>query len=335
MPRLWQGEIVKIEIVNKDEKLLPYKELFRSIDGASENDIKVLALLCCFASERVVDTDECKCRIEEVLGLENGEFDSAVAFWRGAKVLKISKNTRKSETAKSEEKPQTKLENKLPDYTQSEMADKISQISELKGVIDECQQIIGKIFSPSDVAVIVGMADRLALSGEFITMFVAYCVGMEKKSLRYVEKAACALYDEGIDTVDKLAKYIENKEKCHEESAKIRRMMGCADRDLTPKESNLLKKWLEEYLYGFEIIKKAYEISADRGIKGSFFPYMGAILDSWYNKGYKTEKDVDDMLAQYKKSKDSSVGGFDTDDFFSKAVEKTKRKRTTKNTEEE
>ena len=165
-------------------------------------------------------------------------------------------------------------------------------------------------------------------------MFVAYCAGMEKKSLRYVEKSVCALYDEGIDTADKLAAYIAKKEKSHDESVKIRRMTGCADRDLTTKETNLLKKWLEEYDYNFDIIKKAYEISADRGIKGSYFPYMGAILDSWYSKGYKTETDIDDMLNQYKKSKDISVGGFDEDDFFAKAVEKTKRKRNTKNSEE-
>ncbi len=323
---------MKIEIVNKDGKLLPYKELIRSIDGASENDAKVLALLCCFANERVVDTDECRDMVKEILGLDNGEFESAVAFWRGAKVIKISKSTKKEE--KTDSKVITQLEDKLPDYTQSEMADKITQSPGLKEVIDECQQIIGKIFSPSDVSVIVGMADRLSLSGEFITMFVAYCAGMEKKSLRYVEKAVCTLYDEGIDTVDKLAAYIEKKEKNHEESVKIRRMMGCADRDLTTKESSLLKKWLEEYSYGLDVIKKAYEISADRGIKGSYFPYMGAILDSWFNKGYKTEKDIDEMLNQYKKSREESIGGFDEDDFFAKAVEKTKRKRNTKNTEE-
>ena len=40
------------------------------------------------------------------------------------------------------------------------------------------------------------------------------------------------------------------------------------------------------------------------------------------------------MLNQYKKSKDISLGGFDEDDFFAKAVEKTKRKRNTKNSEE-
>ena len=333
-----QGDVVKIEIINKEEKLLPQKELTRSIDGASENDVKVLALLCCYASDRVVDTDLCKDSIIQILGIDSGEFESAVAFWRGAKVLKISKGTKKSETTKSETitevKAETKIEDKLPDYTQSEMADKISQITDLKDVIDECQQILGKIFSPSDVSVIVGMADRLALSGEYIIMFVAYCAGMEKKSLRYIEKAACALYDDGIDTPDKLASYIENKEKCHEESVKIRRMMGCADRALSPKESALLKKWLEQYSYGFEIIKRAYDITADRGIKGPFFPYMGAILDAWYNKGYKTEADVDEMLNQYKKSQKESTTGFDTDDFFSKAVEKTKRKRNAKNTEE-
>ncbi len=334
MPELRQGDVVKIEIINKDEKFLPFKELLRSIDGASENDVKVLTLLCACADGRIIDTDECKDIIIEVLGLDSGEFESAVAFWRGAKVLKMSKGAKKTDGVKQEVQASNKLEEKLPDYTQSEMADKISQISELKDVIDECQQILGKIFSPSDVSVIVGMADRLSLSGEYIIMFVAYCAGMEKKSLRYIEKSVCALYDEGIDTVDKLAKYIENKEKCHEESVKVRRMMGCADRDLSPKESTLLKKWLEEFSYNLEIIKKAYDIAADRGVKGSFFPYMGAILDAWFNKGYKTAKDVDEMLSQYKKSQKESGTGFDTDDFFSKAVEKTKRKRNAKNAEE-
>ncbi|MBO7148462.1 MAG: DnaD domain protein [Clostridia bacterium] len=183
---------MKLEINKKDQVYLPTKELSRALDGACEEDLKVLLMLCALTDDGSFDTSECKEAVTEAAGISDTEYESALAYWRGARVLK-AKKTQKSKNENADEKERIKektkkslLEDKLPDYTEEELALKIDNTKNLKQTVDECQQIIGKIFTPSDVSVIVGMADRLAFSGEYITMLVAYCSGIGKKSLRYV-----------------------------------------------------------------------------------------------------------------------------------------------------
>jgi DnaD/phage-associated family protein len=316
---------MKFEISGKDA-FLPQKEIYRAADGAGESELKVLLLLLSHAEDRVIDTDACRDKILEALEIDEAEFLSAIAYWRGAKVIK----TKKEASKKKEENKKHLLEDKLPDYSEDEMAVKIESTKGLKRVIDECQQIIGKIFSPADVAVIVGMSDRLSLSGEFITMLTAYVSGTGKKSLRYLEKTACAIYDEGVDTPEKLAEYISKKESAHEMRTAVKKMIGAGDRELTAKEKDALDKWVYEYGYDIDVIRIAYEMTASR-IKGpGYIPYMGAIIDSWYKKGLKSTDDINGMLEAYKNSKSESVGGFDTDDFFEKAVNKTKKNKMKK-----
>lgn len=332
---------MKLELNKKDSLCLPQKELARALDGAGEDDLKVLLMLCSLTSDGTFDTDECKNAVIEAVGISGTEFESAVAYWRGARVLKLLKRSKKEnfDTEKIKEKVEKKktlLEENLPNYSEEEMASKIDAAKDLKTTIDECQQIIGKIFTPADTSVIVGMSDRLGLSGEYITMFVAYCVGTGKKTLRYIEKTACAVYDEGIDTVEKLAAYIKKKESLHEAVTVIRRMTGASERELTAKESKLISVWLDDYGYDIEVVRLAYEKSVGRVQNGQFLPYMGGIIDRWYKQGMKSAEEISEMLTAYEKSRNDAKGGFDTNEGFEKAVNKTfKNKNKKRSTEKE
>lgn len=312
---------MKLEFKECAPFCLPKKELVRSLEDAGENDLKVLLMLRALSDDGLFDTDECKDEVLGAVGITDAEFESAVAYWRGARVIRLQKN--RSGDRKSEKK--TLLESKLPDYTEDEMAQKIDTASDLKETIDECQQIIGKIFTPADTSVIVGMSDRLGLSGEYITVLVAYCVGMGKKSLRYIEKTACELYDTGIDTEKKLAEYIKKKESLHEAIPTIKRMIGAGERELTSKEKALVEKWIGEYAYDVEVVRLAYERAVTKVENGKFIPYMGGILDRWYKQGLRTCDEINAMIASYKQSKENAVGSFDTDDAFEKALKKTMR----------
>ncbi len=294
-------------------------ELVRALDGMGELELKILILLLANSKEGSVDTDMCKDEIISDAGISETDFISAIAYLRGAKLIKQKRGSAKKE--------KHLIEDKLPGYKEEELSDKIESTDGLRAVIDECQQIIGKIFSPADTSVIVGMSDRLGLSGEYITMLVAYSVGIGKKSLRYIEKSACSIYDEGVDTPEKLALYITKKESIHEARTQIIKMTGADGRALTSKESKLLDTWLDDYGYDVEVIKIAYEITVGR-IKGpQYLPYMGAIIDAWYKKGFKSADDINAMNEAYKKSKNESLGNFDTDDFFNKAANKTKKSK--------
>ncbi len=336
---------MKLEFSDKNAFSLPSGELLRALDEAGETDLKVLLFLAANAGGGVIDTDESKQKVIDSLQISESDYDFAIAFWRGAKVMRLvrcKRNTAKkisenkenalSETS-AENSEKTLLPDTLPDYTQLDMAKKLEGSAELKATIDECQQIVGKIFSPADVSVIVGMSDRLGLAGEYITMLVAYCVGTGKKSLRYIEKTACSMYDEGIDTPTALADYITKRENQHETAAVIRRMTGTDGRELTAKEEKLLKKWLDEYSYDADIVRIAFELTVPQVSKsGSYLPYMGKILDNWFERRLKTADEVRAYLDSKKQGAQASADkGFDADDFFKKALEKNRRSDGVKN----
>ncbi len=325
---------MQFEINKKDQYCLPAKELVHALDGASEEDLRVLLMLCAITQDGSFDKDECKGRIIEEIGISETEFESALAYWRGAKVIKLKKNSKskKEQSSKDTEntdkkKKKSLLEDRLPDYTEEEMAQKIDGTKELKHTLDECQQIVGKIFTPSDISVIVGMSDRLGFTGEYITMLVAYCTGIGKKTLRYIERKAFALHDDGVNTVEGLCEYIKREESKHEALPKIKKMVGVGQRELSEKEAVLVDKWLCKYGYSFEMVKIAYEKSVTHVEGGNFIPYMGGIIDRWYKQGIRTLDQLNDMLSAYEKSKKLQVSGFDTDDAFEKSVRRTAKKK--------
>ena len=103
-------------------------------------------------------------------------------------------------------KPQKlkKPEATLPTYTTEELSGILERRAETSAVIDECERMLGKMFSTSETAKVVGLIDYLGLDGEYIINLCAHCARIGKKSLRYVETVAFDLYDRGIISVEAL-----------------------------------------------------------------------------------------------------------------------------------
>ena len=80
------------------------------------------------------------------------------------------------------------------------------------------------------------MYDHLGLGGEYIVTLFSYLSGKGKNSLRYIERTAVNLFDEGVDTVDALNAYIKRKDEFEDNVGKIRSLIGAGQRELTAKE---------------------------------------------------------------------------------------------------
>ena len=78
----------------------------------------------------------------------------------------------------------------LPNYTATQLADLMEQRAGVRALVDEAQRIMGKIFNMSEVNILVGMLDYLALSEESVLLLLSHCVRIEKKVLRNIEKYA-------------------------------------------------------------------------------------------------------------------------------------------------
>jgi DnaD/phage-associated family protein len=145
---------------------------------------------------------------------------------------------------------------------------------------------------------------------------------MEKKSLRYAEKTAISLFDEGVTDAAALEERLARIESLSTALGQIRTMFGAASRALSTKEKRMIEQWVLVMKYDMDVLKLAYDATVD-AIHEPSFAYANTILDRWYAAGYRTAEDVEAALAEYRRQKEGKSNGFDLDDFFEAALKKT------------
>ena len=169
---------------------------------------------------------------------------------------------------------------------------------------------------------IAGLVDYLGLDGEYILLLLSHCVRMEKKSLRYVEKMALTLHDEGVTETKDLEERLLRIELMASSVGKIRTMFGITSRALTAKEKGMIENWVCTMQYGDDVLQLAYETTVNAINKASI-PYANTILERWYAEGYRTLADVEKAIADYGRKKTDGGASFDVDDFFEAALKRT------------
>lgn len=213
----------------------------------------------------------------------------------------------------------------LPHYSSEEMAKYLEKHTDVRELVDCCQNISGEIFSPSAVEIILGLHDYLALTPEYIMLLFAHAKKLGKKSVRYVEKTAIELADEGVTSYQELEERLKNREKRETMDAFVRGLFGLRTRALIPKEKEMLDRWIFKMNYDRDIISRAYEITVTNTGKPAL-AYANKILENWYEAGLRTLPEIDEALEEYKKAHEGQPAAgtsFDTNDFFEAAIRRS------------
>lgn len=318
---------MKLEFTDKEPAVKLPKKALDSINTASETELRVLLYACC-VSENGEAFDEND--IQKLSGLDTPEIVSCLQFWRGANVLKKSGQTASpapSADKKTEEKKNTLVKNDIPQYSGEEIAALFEKKNELRMLIDECQHIAGKMFNPHEINKIISLYDYLGLSCEYILNVYNYCKGKNKTTVHYVEKTAFNLYDEGVDTDEKLREYLVIRERLDSAAGMVRRIFGLGGRSLTKKEEGFIRNWTEVWNMGSDMIEYAYELTVNSIGKASL-PYANKILESWHASNVDTVEKARESGFEYKnKSKEQpspeTQTSFDSDEFFDAALRRS------------
>ena len=297
---------------------------------ARAGEIELRALLCLCASGGSVDIK----KLARQIGHSEEAVKEALSFWRGTGIIELcdGKTEENGEVAatpatvaeaqtEKEERKKLKSADELPKYTSEELANILEERQETATLIDECQNIMGKVFNVREINVLMGLLGYLCLDCEYIMMLLTYCVSTGKKTLHYVEKTAFALYDEGITTSSQLAEEFKRRESAASAESKIRKLFGVGDRAFTTKEKKFISSWINDMNYSIEIIEKAYEVTADATGKGSF-AYANSVLERWNAAGLKTLEEIEQSYKN-NEGKVKTEGSFDTDSFFEAAVKRS------------
>ncbi len=307
-----------------------------ALTEASASDLRVLLAL---AELRTADA----ARLSEVLGLTAAEISASLAFWRGAGAVTVLKEeagvspvtaapvTAAPAAAEKKTAPRRRME--LTSLGGEEIAALINE-HDLAGLVDAAEQQCGRLFNRTELSILLGLSQELGLDGAYILTLLAYCdsLGDEKKPLRYAERVAFRLCEQGIDTIEALEEYIKEQEALHSVEGWLRRMLGIGARKLTKREEAAFLRWTQTYAYGEEIIGAAYDVTVN--VTGTpSVSYMDKILAAWHEKGVRTVGEAEALLASERsvkkpsrsapKKKETTASSFDVGDFFRRAVDRS------------
>lgn len=291
---------------------------------ASGTDLRVLMCLCANGGDVELNMlcNACSC--------DEDEARDALAFWRGAGVIEAQKGGAKkterkhsAEVAEVKEAPKVtkklRAADELPSYTSDQLGDILDKRQDIVTLIDECQNIVGKMFTAKEINIVIGLCDYLELDCEYIMTLMSYCVSIGKKTMHYVEKTAFGLYDAGICTAEQLTEEIERRERAANIEGKIRSLFGLGGRAFTTKEKKFINAWVNEFGYGIEIIEKAYEVTAD-ATGGASIPYANSVIERWNAEGMRTLEAIEESYKKNEPNGKNNSSSFDTDSFFEAAV---------------
>lgn len=291
-------------------------------------------------------------QLARLAGADRDEIGEILDFWQSVGVLSDGKEVQeskkaqrkptdkpaKSATAKpmADTKPATEAKpaaeakpaflaraDELPNYSTAELSDLLEKSQSLRMLVNEAQNIWGKVFNPYEAQLLVGLSDYLRLDNEYILLLLAHSKRIGKKSLREVERYALRLVDDGVTDAAALEEFVKRTEARRTLQGKIRAMFGLGSRSFTAKENTMLDNWIS-YGYGEDIIRRAYEITVG-AINEPSLPYANSILERWHSEGLDTAAQIDAKLDAEREKKGQAVmtGSFDTDDFFEAALKRS------------
>ena len=263
---------------------------------------------------------------------------SALSYWRGAGVVSLDDGEESAgpAAAPAKEKKSDRLLETVPSYTSEEVAAIVSSDRSVSSMLDELQQILGRIFGQTDTVRIISVMNYYGIDPEYILLTAAHCASSGKKAVAYLVSAVSSLCEHGIGDVDTLNEYLMAIAKTASLETRVRALFGInTARALSDREKEFLTDWSEKYQYGYEIITLAYNIAVDATGGNPTMPYTNAILRRWYEAGLRTDSDIKNYLDAEKKgekggrrksgAKKDAFGdkSFDPQDFFTKSLLRT------------
>ena len=273
--------------------------------------------------------------------------DAALRFWEGAGILcREDGDAEAAKTTESEALPKTTapveppvsiprrtVTTELPRYTADELNAVMTHRKNAQNLVDEAQKALGLIFtSHSQISQLMGIAEGLGLSDEYLLILFAHCREKGKNNLRYAEKLAVSLYDADITTAEALSEHLRALEQAESAEGQIKRLFGLS-RSLTGKEKGFVADWTVKYGFGTDMLEKAYEFAVDATANPTL-NYVNSILTRWHEQKITTpdaaerERDAHRAAAEQTAPKKTNkkapptadAASFNVDEFFEVAI---------------
>ena len=195
------------------------------------------------------------------------------------------------------EKTAVVLTGERPQYSERDVLSAMDTDKDFQAVYGEVQRVLGRSLNTEELKILLGFTRYLGLPGDVISVLVCYCKerarqkgNLRNPSLRTIEKEAYHWAEQGIDTMEEAAAYIQNQNQSRSRLAGLMKTLQIYGRNLTPGEEKYAKSWLE---MGFpeETIAIAYDRTC-LNTGGLNWAYMNKILLRGQQAGLFTPEQI-------------------------------------------
>lgn len=196
-----------------------------------------------------------------------------------------------------EEKQTVIVPGERPQYSEKDVLEAMDREASFRLLRGEVQRLLGRNLNTEDLKILLGFIHYLGLPTEVISVLVTYCKdrarnrgNLRAPSLRTIEKEAYYWAEQGIDTLEAAAAYIQTQNNRHTRLHQLMDMLQIRGRSLTPAEERFAGAWLEMD-FSKEVIALAYERTC-LNTGGLNWNYMNKILTRWHEAGFKTAEEI-------------------------------------------
>lgn len=184
-----------------------------------------------------------------------------------------------------------------PAYSEKDVICAMDSDGEFRMLYGEIQRLLGRTLNTEELKILLSFTRYLGLPVEVISVLVSYCKDRARQkgssrnpSLRTVEKEAYFWAEQGIDTLEEAAAYIQRQNAKNSRLAHLMNILQIRGRNLTQSESRIAESWLE-MAFDDAAITMAYERTC-LNTGGMNWNYMNKILLRWHEAGLHTGEQV-------------------------------------------
>ncbi len=197
-----------------------------------------------------------------------------------------------------EPKPVAIAPGERPNYSERDVLEMNADPS-FRSLTGEVQRRLGRGLNTEELKILLSFIRYLGLPGDVICVLVTYCQerarrkgSLRNPSLRTIEKEAYAWAEQGIDTMEEAAAFIQAQNVYHSRLSQLCRLLQIRGRALTAAEEKYASAWLD---MGFdeEALTMAYERTC-LNTGALSWAYMNKILLRWHQAGLHTGQQVRD-----------------------------------------
>lgn len=219
----------------------------------------------------------------------------ALLYWADTGIL-IEKDKSAAPVA---EKEKTVRQSIRPSRT--DVAKRGNEDPKIMYLLREAQLKLGRNLKSNETSTLVWLYDDEGLDVSLILLIIQYAVQHNKANIRFIESVAVDWINKGVDNITAADEELRQMALSEQAWGIVSKAFGLERRKPSKKETELSLKWVDQWKISREMLIAAYEACVDAKSKFSF-AYVAKIIESWYEKGYKSPEDIEQNPKKQEKS---------------------------------